>query len=59
MPVFQDPFVSCPVQVSTCANGEEVYESYVLYGIPTAWRVSWHFGPGQDEIAILAITPHP
>ncbi len=41
------------------ANGEDVWESYVENNTPSAWRVFWHYGPGQDVITIIAITPHP
>jgi hypothetical protein len=41
------------------ANGEDVWESYVENNTPAAWRVFWHYGPGQGIITIAAITPHP
>lgn len=40
-------------------NGEDVFESYVENRTPAAWRVFWHYGPGNDQITIVAITPHP
>jgi hypothetical protein len=38
---------------------EKVWESYVENNTPGAWRVFWHFGPGEGVITILSITPHP
>ena len=43
----------------TGENGEEVWEAYVENTTPSAYRVFWHYGPGQGIITILAITPHP
>ncbi len=40
-------------------NGEEVFESYVENKTPAAFRVFWHYGPNQQEITVIAITPHP
>lgn len=40
-------------------NGEEVFEAYVENKTPTAFRVFWYYGPDQEVITILAITPHP
>ncbi len=40
-------------------NGEEVFEAYVQNNTPCAWRIFWHYGPGKNQITILAITPHP
>ena len=41
------------------ANGEKVWEAYAENRTPAAWRVFWHYGPGKNEITVLAITPHP
>ncbi len=40
-------------------NGEDVWEAYVENNTPGAYRVFWHYGPGQRVITIVAITPHP
>ena len=40
-------------------NGEDVWESYVENNTPAAWRVFWHYGPGEATITVIAITPHP
>lgn len=26
---------------------------------PSAWRLFWHYGPGQGVITVVSITPHP
>lgn len=40
-------------------NGEEVFEAYAQNRTPAAYRIFWFYGPNQQEITILAITPHP
>jgi len=40
-------------------RGEKVFEAYAESRTPAAYRVFWHYGPGKDEITVLAITPHP
>jgi hypothetical protein len=41
------------------ARGEEVWDSYVENNTPSAWRIFWHYGPGEDTITILVVGPHP
>jgi hypothetical protein len=41
------------------AAGEEVWESYVENNTPSAWRIFWHYGPGEGEITIVTISKHP
>ena len=41
------------------AGGEEVFDSYVENNTPSAWRILWHYGPGEDELTVLTVTPHP
>jgi hypothetical protein len=43
----------------TGPKGEDVFEAYVENQTPGAYRVFWCYGPEQEEITILAITPHP
>jgi hypothetical protein len=43
----------------TGENAEEVWEAYVENNTPSAYRVFWHYGPGQAIITVIAITPHP
>lgn len=40
-------------------HNEPIWESYVENNTPGAYRVFWHYGPGKDELTIVAITPHP
>jgi hypothetical protein len=41
------------------ARGEKVFEAYAENRTASAYRIFWQYGPGKDEITILAITPHP
>lgn len=38
---------------------EKVFEAYAEQGTPAAYRVFWYYGPGQKQITIIDITPHP
>lgn len=38
----------------TGPSGEKVWESYA-----GSWRIFWCYGPGKDQLTILAITEHP
>jgi hypothetical protein len=40
-------------------RGEEVFEAYAENRTPAAYRIFWFYGPGKNEITIIAITPHP
>jgi hypothetical protein len=40
-------------------NDEEIFEAYAENKTPAAYRIFWYYGPGKNEITILAITPHP
>lgn len=40
-------------------HGEPVYQSYVENRTPSAWRIWWMYGPGEDEITLLDAGPHP
>ncbi len=39
--------------------GSKVFEAYVQQSTPGAYRLFWCYGPGKDQITIIAITPHP
>jgi hypothetical protein len=50
----------------TGANGEKVFEAYAQNNAPSAYRIFWHYGPGETKgkeripvITVVAITPHP
>jgi hypothetical protein len=38
---------------------QKVFEAYAQNRTPGAYRVFWCYGPGDRQIAIIAITPHP
>ena len=40
-------------------NGEKVFEAYVQQKTPSAYRIFWYYGPGRNQITIVAIIPHP
>ncbi|MBL0942177.1 MAG: hypothetical protein IBJ00_05590 [Alphaproteobacteria bacterium] len=37
----------------------EVFEAYAENKTPQAYRIFWHYGPGEKVITVIAITPHP
>jgi len=37
----------------------KVFEAYAQQRTPGAYRVFWCYGPGKNEITLLAVTPHP
>ena len=40
-------------------GGGKVFEAYAQNRTPGAYRVFWCYGPEQEQITIIAITPHP
>jgi len=40
-------------------QNKKVFEAYAQNRTPGAYRVFWCYGPKQNEITIIAITPHP
>ena len=40
-------------------NGEKVFEAYAEQSTPAAYRIFWYYGPGNKQITIIAVTPHP
>ena len=40
-------------------GGAEVLEASAENKTPAAWRIFWHYGPGNQQITILTITHHP
>ena len=40
-------------------KNKKVFEAYALNQTPGAYRIFWCYGPGDKEITIIAITPHP
>jgi len=39
--------------------GEKVFEAFAEQSTPAAYRIFWYYGPGENRITVLAITPHP
>lgn len=40
-------------------QGEEIFEAYAQNQTSQAYRIFWYDGPGQGELSIVAIAPHP
>ena len=40
-------------------RGEKVFEAYAEQSTSAAYRVFWYYGPEENQITIVAITPHP
>jgi hypothetical protein len=50
---------SHPYHGTTGPDDCTVFESYVENNTPAAYRIFWHYGPGDEKISILSIVPHP
>lgn len=40
-------------------KNQKVFEAYAQSKTPGAYRIFWCYGPGKQQLTILAITPHP
>ncbi|MEK6725995.1 MAG: hypothetical protein AABY54_05520 [Deltaproteobacteria bacterium] len=40
-------------------KGEKVFEAYAEQSTPAAYRIFWYYGTSPNQIAVIAITPHP
>ena len=40
-------------------KGEKIFEAYAEQSTPAAYRVFWHYGPGKNQITVIALTSHP
>ena len=40
-------------------KGEKVFEAYAENKTPAAYRIFFYYGPGKDQLTVVAITPHP
>lgn len=47
------------IEALTKRYGFKVWQSYLENNTPSAGRLFWAYGPGQKEITILGIEPHP
>jgi hypothetical protein len=50
----------------SASGGEKVFEAYAQNNTPGAYRILWHYGPGEIKgkkrtpvITVIAITRHP
>lgn len=50
------PYGSIP---SPYDSKQKVFEAYAQNQTPGAYRVFWCYGPGKNELTIIAVTPHP
>lgn len=41
------------------SKGEDVWDSYIENKTPAAWRLFWHYGPGDGVITVVTLGPHP
>lgn len=41
------------------SHGKKVFEAYAQQNTPAAYRVFWHYGPGREQITVVAFTAHP
>ena len=47
------------VSALTARYGMKVWESYLENHTPGAGRIFWVYGPGQREITVIGLEPHP
>ena len=40
-------------------KGQKVFEAYAEQATPAAYRIFWYYGPKENQITIISITPHP
>ncbi|MFZ3138725.1 MAG: hypothetical protein WA126_15195 [Thermodesulfovibrionales bacterium] len=40
-------------------KGEKVFEAYAEQATPAAYRIFWYYGPKENQITVISITPHP
>lgn len=40
-------------------KGQKVFEAYAQQKTSGAYRIFWYYGPEEDQITVIAITPHP
>ena len=47
------------ISALTARYGMKVWESYLENRTPGAGRIFWVYGPGQREITVIGLEPHP
>ena len=40
-------------------GGIKVWESYLENSTPAAGRIFWVYGPGQNDVTVIGLEPHP
>lgn len=40
-------------------GGDTLWESYVENETASAWRIWWIYGPGDGQLTIVTVGPHP
>ncbi len=55
---FHPGLSSHPMLVYEKLYGAKVFSSYVQNNTPQAHRILWTYGPGAQQITILAVIPH-
>ncbi|MCX7038344.1 MAG: hypothetical protein NT005_04335 [Spirochaetes bacterium] len=51
--------VSHEIDALSRRYGERVWQSYLENDTPGAGRIFWVYGPGQAEITVIGVEPHP
>ncbi len=47
------------IESTQTAAREKIFEAYAEQATPAAYRIFWYYGPDENQITIIAITPHP
>jgi hypothetical protein len=45
--------------LSKARQEKKIFEAYAEQSTPAAYRIFWYYGPGNKQITVIAITPHP
>lgn len=58
-----DPFhpglKSHEITALTRRYGRKIFQSYLENNTPAAGRIFWAYGPGEGEITVIGLEPHP
>lgn len=56
---FHNSLQSHEIDALSRRYGRKVFQSYMENQTPAAGRMFWVYGPGEREITIIGIEPHP
>lgn len=56
---FHNSLQSHEIDALSRRYGRKVFQSYMENNTPAAGRMFWVYGPGEGEITIIGIEPHP